>query len=166
MESIGETELPALRNQTRDAPPYVPDPTPATKSVACSLSPGVVTMGAPRPIQPGTRGIEFTVTTNHFAVTLADILIHHYHVIESSDPEPRPVRMPARWNLELLQILQEKIVPTVFTPRAVYDGCHNLFASRRLPLRGHEKNSQTVRTIRMSRRASTLNLVKYSSMSL
>ncbi|KAF8670621.1 argonaute family [Rhizoctonia solani] len=143
MESIGETELPALRNQTRDAPPYVPDPTPATKSVACSLSPGVATMGAPRPIQPGTRGIEFTVTTNHFAVTLADILIHHYHVIENSDLEPRP----ARWNLELLQTLQEKIVPTVFTPRAVYDGRHNLFASRRLPLRGDEGNSQTVRAI-------------------
>jgi eukaryotic translation initiation factor 2C len=50
--------------------------------------------------------------------------------------------MPAKFNMDLIRILQERIAPNVFTPRVVYDGQKNIFASRRLPLSGGD--SQTV----------------------
>ncbi|CAE6431591.1 unnamed protein product, partial [Rhizoctonia solani] len=51
--------------------------------------------------------------------------------------------LPAKMNLEIIRTLQEKIVPTVFTPRGVYDGRKNLFTSRRLPLRDPGRKSQS-----------------------
>jgi eukaryotic translation initiation factor 2C len=51
-------------------------------------------------------------------------------------------QMPAKFNMDLIRILQERIAPTVFTPRVVYDGRKNIFASRQLPLSGGD--SQTV----------------------
>ncbi|QRV87347.1 argonaute-like protein [Ceratobasidium sp. AG-Ba] len=49
--------------------------------------------------------------------------------------------MPAKFNMDLIRVLQERIAPTLFSPRAVYDGRKNLFANRRLPLSGGD--SQT-----------------------
>ncbi|KAG8737204.1 hypothetical protein FRC10_008469 [Ceratobasidium sp. 414] len=44
--------------------------------------------------------------------------------------------VPAKFNMDLIRVLQERVAPTVFTPRAVYDGRKNMFASRRLRLSG------------------------------
>ncbi|KAG8735363.1 hypothetical protein FRC10_010682 [Ceratobasidium sp. 414] len=46
--------------------------------------------------------------------------------------------LPAKFNMDLIRVLQERIAPTVFTPRAAYDGRSNMFASRRLPLAGRD----------------------------
>ncbi|CAE6420192.1 unnamed protein product [Rhizoctonia solani] len=137
MEPHDEQGLPRARNERIDAPPYVPDPAPATKIVGLNLSPGVQTVGVPRPLQPGTRGVEFTVTTNHFAIKFSDNVIYHY------DEDIRGERLlPVKFNLEIIRMLQEKVVPTVFTPRGVYDGRKNLFTIRRLALRGPIRDSQ------------------------
>ncbi|KEP46972.1 argonaute protein [Rhizoctonia solani 123E] len=135
MEPRDEQGLPRARNERIDAPPYVPDPAPATKTVGLRLSPGVITVGVPRP-QSGTRGVEFTVTTNHFAINFSDNVIYHYDDIRLERS------FPVKFNLEIIRMLQEKIVPTVFTPRGVYDGRKNLFTIRRLALRGPIQDSQ------------------------
>jgi len=77
-----------------------------------------------------------TVTTNNFAVTIPEATFHHYDVEIKADKV-----MPAKFNMDLIRVMQGRIAPTVFTPRAVYDGRKNLFASRRLPLSGGD--SQT-----------------------
>ncbi|KAG8679724.1 hypothetical protein FRC11_003370, partial [Ceratobasidium sp. 423] len=60
METGDEPDLPRAREESRDAPPFVPDPAPATTSAGPTLSPGVQTVGVRRPEQPGTRGVQFT----------------------------------------------------------------------------------------------------------
>lgn len=49
-----------------------------------------------------------------------------------------PSTMPARFNNELIKQLQSAVAPQIFTPRAVYDGRKNMFATRRLPLAGSD----------------------------
>ncbi|KAH7318887.1 argonaute-like protein [Rhizoctonia solani] len=137
MAANDEQNLPKERNESVDAPSYIPDPAPATRTVPPALSPGVITVGVPRPLQPGTRGVEFTVTTNHFAIDFSDSPIYHYDAIELGYP------LPIKRNLEIVRFLQEKVVPTVFTPRGVCNGRKNLFSSRRLPLRGRNGNAQS-----------------------
>ncbi|KAJ1305975.1 hypothetical protein OPQ81_010690 [Rhizoctonia solani] len=66
-----------------------------------------------------------------------DISLTTCAVIKTDDPKP------IKWNHELIRALQERVAPAVFTPRAVYDGRKNLFASRRLPLAGGEGDGQT-----------------------
>lgn len=44
-----------------------------------------------------------------------------------------PPKLPARFNMELVKILQAS-QPAIFTPLVVYDGRANIFAPRRLPL--------------------------------
>ncbi|CAE6432989.1 unnamed protein product, partial [Rhizoctonia solani] len=119
------------------APQYHPDPSPATGVQAPKIAPGVVTVGVKRPAQRGTSGQPLTVTTNNFKITLPEATFHHYDDIKTEKS------MPIKWNQEVIRILQERIAPTVFSPRAVYDGRKNLFASRRLPLAGGDGNSQT-----------------------
>jgi len=71
-----------------------------------------------------------------FAMTIPEATIHHYDVEIKSEK-----KMPARFNMDLIRIMQERIDSVVFTPRVVYDGQKNIFASRRLPLSGGD--SQT-----------------------
>lgn len=78
-----------------------------------------------------------TVTTNNFRVTIPEATIHHYDVVIGTDG------MPIKWNQDLIRILQERIAPTIFTPRVVYDGRKNIFAARRLPLAGGGGDSQS-----------------------
>ncbi|CAE6485724.1 unnamed protein product [Rhizoctonia solani] len=127
----------APRYEAVQAPRYHPDPSPATGVQAPSIAPGVKTVGVKRPAQRGTAGQQLTVTTNNFKITLPEATFHHYDDIKSDKA------MPVKWNQELIRVLQERIAPTVFTPRAVYDGRKNLFASRRLPLAGGDGDSQT-----------------------
>lgn len=56
---------------------------------------------------------------------------------------PDEKTLPARLNMEIIDRLQTKFAPQVFTPRAVYDGRKNLFAARELPF--GEARSQEVR---------------------
>ncbi|KAH7334657.1 argonaute-like protein [Rhizoctonia solani] len=60
-------------------------------------------------------------------------------MVDIKTDEPKPIK----WNHELIRVLQENVAPGVFTPRSVYDGRKNLFASRRLPLAGGSGDSQT-----------------------
>ncbi|KAG9100456.1 hypothetical protein FRC06_004126 [Ceratobasidium sp. 370] len=130
------------------APPYVPDPRPAQGGPGPTIAPGVETVGVRRPTARGTLGTPLTVTTNNFAVTIPEATFHHYDAmwcrqrlsVDFAEIKADKV-MPAKFNMDLIRVLQERIAPTVFTPRAVYDGRKNLFASRRLPLSGGD--SQT-----------------------
>ncbi|QRV87399.1 argonaute-like protein [Ceratobasidium sp. AG-Ba] len=117
------------------APRYIPNPKPAPGGPGPKIAPGVRSLGVRRPATPGTLGTPLTVTTNNFAVTIPKTVIHHYDEIKADNI------MPAKFNMDLIRVLQERVAPAVFTPRAVYDGRKNLFASRRLRLSG--ENSQT-----------------------
>lgn len=66
---------------------------------------------------------------------------------------PDEKTLPARLNMEIIDRLQTKIAPQVFTPRAVYDGRKNLFAARELPF--GEARSQEVRVCVMLPRLPT-----------
>jgi len=35
--------------------------------------------------------------------------------------------------MDIIRVLQTQVAPTIFTPRAVYDGRKNMFAARELP---------------------------------
>jgi len=52
--------------------------------------------------------------------------------------------LPARLNLDIIKALQTQVAPTIFTPRAVYDGRKNLFSIRELPF--GEKGQQDAST--------------------
>ncbi|KAF8593241.1 Piwi-domain-containing protein [Ceratobasidium sp. AG-I] len=107
-----------------------PNPAPTTGAPGPKIAPGVVTIGVRRPGARGTLGRPLTVTTNNFALTIPQATIHHYDVdIKGTDKE-----MPARFNQDLILILQTRIAPAVFTPRVAYDGRKNIFASRELTL--------------------------------
>ncbi|KAG8692899.1 hypothetical protein FRC09_010881, partial [Ceratobasidium sp. 395] len=112
------------------APVFTPDPRPATARPGPTIAPGVKTVGVRRPAARGTLGTPLTVTTNNFTVTIPEATFHHYDEIKADKV------MPAKFNMDVIRIMQERIAPAVFTPRAVYDGRKNLFASRRLPLPG------------------------------
>ncbi|QRV72426.1 protein argonaute 3 [Ceratobasidium sp. AG-Ba] len=116
-------------------PEYVPSQSPAVGGQPPNIAPGVKTIGVRRPTARGTLGVPLTVTTNNFVVTIPEATIHHYDDIRTDK------KMPARFNMDLIRILQEHIAPATFTPRAVYDGQKNIFASRRLSLSGGD--SQT-----------------------
>ncbi|KAG8742587.1 hypothetical protein FRC10_001252 [Ceratobasidium sp. 414] len=123
------------------APPYVPDPRPAQAAPFPTIAPGVKTVGVRRPAARGTLGVPLTVTTNNFAITIPEATIHHYDDIKppkSNKPQrgDKPQTLPAGLNMDLIRALQEHIAPGVFTPRVVYDGQKNIFASRKLSLSG------------------------------
>ncbi|CAE6417203.1 unnamed protein product [Rhizoctonia solani] len=126
----------APRYEAVIAPDYIPEPGNAIKTEPPEMAPGVQTVGAPRPPAQGTAGQPLTVTTNQFKITLPQVTFHHYDDIKTDEPKP------IKWNHELIRILQERVAPGVFTPRAVYDGRKNLYASRRLPFAGGN-DSQT-----------------------
>lgn len=46
---------------------------------------------------------------------------------------PSEKTLPARLNMDIIKELQTVVAPTIFTPRAVYDGRKNMFAVRELP---------------------------------
>jgi hypothetical protein len=52
------------------------------------------------------------------------------HIIVIS---PSEKNLPARLNMDIIRVLQTQVAPTIFTPRAVYDGRKNMFAARELP---------------------------------
>ena len=53
-------------------------------------------------------------------------------VVISSSDSLRP--LPARLNMEIIERLQTKVAPEIFTPRVVYDGWKNIFSPRQLSL--------------------------------
>ncbi|QRV72499.1 argonaute-like protein [Ceratobasidium sp. AG-Ba] len=117
------------------APRYTPNPKPAPGGPGPKIAPGVKSLGVRRPAIPGTLGTALTVTTNNFAVTIPKVVIHHYDEIKVDKI------MPRKFNMDLIRVLQARVASAVFTPRAVYDGHKNLFASRKLRLSGGD--SQT-----------------------
>nr|VWO95172.1 Uncharacterized protein [Ganoderma boninense] len=76
----------------------------------------------------GQSGRALNVWTNHFEVKIPEDEIYHYDVISPSEKT-----LPARLNLEIIERLQTKIAPEVFTPPVVYDGRKNIFSPRELP---------------------------------
>ncbi|KAG8684264.1 hypothetical protein FRC11_012391, partial [Ceratobasidium sp. 423] len=127
----------AHRHDAVVAPPYPSDPAEATGVDAPTIAAGVETVCVPRPPARGTAGRPLTVTTNNFKITLPEATFHHYDVINTDEPKP------LKWNHELIRALQERTAPAIFTPRAVYDGRKNLFASRRLPFAGGSGDTQS-----------------------
>ncbi|KAB5590426.1 Argonaute-like protein [Ceratobasidium theobromae] len=111
-----------------EAPPYVPDPSPAIAQPNPKIAPGVVTIGAPRPSALGTVGQPLTITTNHFRGKIKLLIQVALDVGDNAKPD--------KWNHELIKYLQEFVAPYIFTPRAVYDGRKNMYTSRRLPFPG------------------------------
>ncbi|KAF8756522.1 argonaute family [Rhizoctonia solani] len=127
----------APRYEAAVVPEYHPDPEEATGVDAPTIADGVTTVGVRRPTARGTAGRQLTVTTNNFKITLPEVTLHHYDDIKTDVPKP------VKWNLDVIRTLQEQVAPTIFTPRAVYDGRKNLFASRRLPLSSRDGKIQT-----------------------
>ncbi|KDQ12775.1 hypothetical protein BOTBODRAFT_112494 [Botryobasidium botryosum FD-172 SS1] len=85
------------------------------------------TVGIARPGY-GEKGRVIEVRTNHFASSAPDQMIYHYDVISGDKA------LPARFNLELITMLQTQVAPQIFTPRVVYDGRKNIFSTNRLNL--------------------------------
>lgn len=72
-----------------------------------------------------------TVLSNLFDVkSLPTVKFHQYEV--SFSPEIKI----ARRRIELINVLQTDVQPSIFTPRALYDGKTILFSQRQLPLAG------------------------------
>ena len=46
---------------------------------------------------------------------------------------PSEKKLPPKLNMDIIKALQTQVAPTIFTPRAVYDGRKNMFAVRQLP---------------------------------
>ncbi|KAG8679864.1 hypothetical protein FRC09_018657, partial [Ceratobasidium sp. 395] len=121
------------------APPYRADQTPARGGAPPTIAPGVKTIGVRRPTARGTLGTSYTVTTNNFQITIPEATIHHYDEIKPPKSNKPPKgdkedKLPAGLNMDLIKALQEHIAPGIFTPRVVYDGQKNIFASRELSL--------------------------------
>ncbi|KAF8608015.1 hypothetical protein BDV93DRAFT_285950 [Ceratobasidium sp. AG-I] len=87
------------------------------------IAPGVTTVGV--------RRSALAATTNNFAVTIPKATIYHYDVEITGTK-----KMPTKFNLDLIRILQEHVAPNIFTPRVVYDGRKNIFGSHKLNLPG------------------------------
>ncbi|PCH41081.1 Piwi-domain-containing protein [Wolfiporia cocos MD-104 SS10] len=102
-------------------------PAPAATGLP-SANPHVTTTGVKR-TSYGNAGRHITVFTNHFPVEVPDKVIHHYDGVIHPDEK----KLPARLNMQIINRLQTVIAPQVFTPRAVYDGRKNMFASQELP---------------------------------
>ncbi|KAG9100047.1 hypothetical protein FS749_016392 [Ceratobasidium sp. UAMH 11750] len=113
------------------APVYAPNPTPEPSP---AIAPGVTTIGARRPATHGTLGTPLTVTTNSFAITIPVTTIYQYHVSIRTRTAGVSDPLPRKFNMDLIRALQEDTAPGTFTPRVVYDGRQNMFASRRLSL--------------------------------
>ncbi|KIJ56900.1 hypothetical protein M422DRAFT_23034 [Sphaerobolus stellatus SS14] len=94
----------------------------------------VTTVGVRRP-PPGQQGRAVKVFTNHFEVRTPSNIIHHYDAIQVEK------NLPAKLNLDIIKELQESI-PQVFTPKAVYDGRKNMFASKPLPFTNRDSKGQ------------------------
>jgi eukaryotic translation initiation factor 2C len=75
----------------------------------------------------GTDGSAIRIRVNAFVASIPQSKIYHYDVVID------PSKLPARFNMELVKLLQAS-QPTIFTPLVVYDGRANIFAPRRLPL--------------------------------
>ncbi|KAI0698193.1 argonaute-like protein [Cerioporus squamosus] len=106
-----------------------PPPQPATSTRALpDTSVHITTVGVKRTAF-GRSGRVLNVYTNHFVTSIPDDNIFHYDGAIDSNKI-----LPARLNMEIIKWLQTVIAPEVFTPRVVYDGRKNVFASRRLPL--------------------------------
>lgn len=60
-----------------------------------------------------------------------------HHLVTYSCPtlvlDPSEQKMPVVRNMEVIRRLQERVAPEIFTPRCVYDGRKNLYATRNLP---------------------------------
>ena len=92
-----------------------------------SIGDHVQTIGVKRP-DYGTAGRPIAVLTNNFVVNIPDKIIRHYDVAIT------PSTLPSRLNMVLIKKLQCEVAPEIFTPRAVYDGRKNIFASHELAL--------------------------------
>lgn len=88
----------------------------------------ITTVGVKRP-SFGTGGRDLSIYVNSFQTTIPESVIHHYDVVIS----PSEKNLPARLNMDIIRVLQTRVAPTIFTPRAVYDGRKNMFAARELP---------------------------------
>lgn len=94
--------------------------------VGPSIADYVTTVGVKRR-DYGTDGSAIRIRVNAFEASIPQSKIYHYDVVVD------PAKLPARFNTELVKILQAS-QPTIFTPLVVYDGRANIFAPRKLPL--------------------------------
>ncbi|KAJ7875506.1 hypothetical protein B0H14DRAFT_3547897 [Mycena olivaceomarginata] len=69
-----------------------------------------------------------TMQVNSFAMSVPNLIIHHYDVVIS----PSEKTLPARMTMDLIRRLQFDVVPQIFTLRCVYDPRKNSFSIHRL----------------------------------
>ncbi|GAB1517152.1 hypothetical protein RhiTH_000196 [Rhizoctonia solani] len=85
----------------------------------------VATVGVKRP-GFGKSGRAVTVITNHFPCKIPTGIIYHYDAIDK--------KLPARVNVQTMNLLQDTLQPNVFVPKGAYDGQKNLFTTKKLDL--------------------------------
>ncbi|GLB35650.1 putative argonaute family protein [Lyophyllum shimeji] len=94
----------------------------------------------------GTAGKALAIHTNSYVLSTPEKIIRHYDIgtlLSRGEVEfvllmmllaIEPGNLHHRINTLLVKKLQYEVAADVFTPRAVYDGRKNMFASRELPL--------------------------------
>ncbi|CAE6524743.1 unnamed protein product [Rhizoctonia solani] len=85
----------------------------------------VTTIGVKRP-GFGKSGRAMTVLVNHFVCKIPTGIIYHYDAIDK--------KLPARVNVQTMNLLQDTLQPNVFVPKGAYDGQKNLFTTKKLDL--------------------------------
>ncbi|VDB94227.1 unnamed protein product [Peniophora sp. CBMAI 1063] len=96
-----------------------------TRGTEATVAAHVEAIGVKRPNHGGT-GRVVKVITNHFETQVPDSTIFHYDAISPSEKV-----LPIALCFEIVQKLQNTVVPDVFTPRGVHDGRKNLFSTKR-----------------------------------
>ncbi|KAF8205042.1 argonaute-like protein [Pholiota molesta] len=90
----------------------------------------ITTVGVKRP-NFGTGGRELPIFVNSFVTTIPEGALKSSEIFLVISPSEKT--LPARLNMDIIKELQTVVAPTIFTPRAVYDGRKNMFAVRELP---------------------------------
>ncbi|KAF8744839.1 argonaute family, partial [Rhizoctonia solani] len=101
----------------------------------------VATVGVKRP-GFGKSGRAVTVITNHFPCKIPTGIIYHYdvytHIFPTSGVLSSVIaidkKLPARVNVQTMNLLQDTLQPNVFVPKGAYDGQKNLFTTKKLDL--------------------------------
>ncbi|CAE6431878.1 unnamed protein product [Rhizoctonia solani] len=97
----------------------------ATSAAPAGPASHVTTIGVKRPAF-GKSGRAITVITNHFPCKIPTGIIYHYDAIDK--------KLPARVNVQTMNLLQDTLEPNVFVPKGAYDGQKNLFTTKKLDL--------------------------------
>ncbi|KAK0199390.1 hypothetical protein DFS33DRAFT_241967 [Desarmillaria ectypa] len=143
----------ASQASSRSSGPAIPGMRGGAPQARLQVSPAlgsgdhIITIGVKRTAF-GDAGKMVKIKINAFSTTVPDCEIYQYDVgmsifcfypskswhkldtlVVSSD---KTVTLPARFNMELFELLQTDVAPDVFKPRAVYDGRKIAFTVKKL----------------------------------